>query len=347
MPGRSATSSSPANLSWNRLELEAGGEWRPPTDSWSFIHLEVGSGYWLSSEKSRMLEPGNILLSHPGGNVLRASTLRKVCLHHSSFRLNDIVQAADGFMADEVCRGLSLVEGCVLLLDNDGELARDIRRHSKTLLRTGAKQSTEHIVRWIASAVLPGRTFLTDRNVTRAPQQRRLNEWLRRFDIEALCTMTVAEMATKFGCSSRHLSRLFHREFGVSVRRQQIVWRIGIACRLLEDYRLRVVDVALGSGYRNLGLFNAAFKKMTGMTPSRWRRLSAISTSAEGNAKGLPEWPGAASATAAVGSKMGAQSEKSDSSNPPGRINSSNSFHPPCDVHSERSSECVRPRPVA
>ena len=44
------------------------------------------------------------------------------------------------------------------------------------------------------------------------------------------------------------------------------------ARQLLADTDEKITTIALESGYRHLGFFNAMFKKKFGVTPSEWRR---------------------------------------------------------------------------
>lgn len=83
---------------------------------------------------------------------------------------------------------------------------------------------------------------------------------------------TVAELAGKCGCSERHFTRLFRGHFGFSVRAKQTEMRLQRALRLLRDSDEKILYVAIESGFRHLGLFNAMFKRRFGMTPSEWRR---------------------------------------------------------------------------
>jgi transcriptional regulator GlxA family with amidase domain len=83
------------------------------------------------------------------------------------------------------------------------------------------------------------------------------------------------ELAGLLRCSPRHLSRLFREELGTSLRARQTELRLLKARQLLADSTAKVINVALDSGYRHLGLFNAMFKKRFGMTPTEWRRLNA------------------------------------------------------------------------
>ena len=83
---------------------------------------------------------------------------------------------------------------------------------------------------------------------------------------------TPAALARRCGCSLRHFGRLFHAHFGTSMRSRQTELRLQKASLLLLDTNHKVIDVAMDSGYRHLGLFNNLFKKHLGMTPSQWRK---------------------------------------------------------------------------
>jgi YesN/AraC family two-component response regulator len=72
--------------------------------------------------------------------------------------------------------------------------------------------------------------------------------------------------------SGRHLSRLFSERLGVSFTTLLTDTRIGRAKELLRDPAQRVQNVAGLVGYDNYRYFNHVFKKVTGMTPTAYRR---------------------------------------------------------------------------
>jgi AraC-like DNA-binding protein len=83
--------------------------------------------------------------------------------------------------------------------------------------------------------------------------------------------VSAAELARQCGCSERHFSRLFRARFGFSLRTRQTELRLQRAQKLLLESNSKVLDVAIQSGFHQLGLFNALFKKRFGMTPTEWR----------------------------------------------------------------------------
>jgi AraC-like DNA-binding protein len=56
-------------------------------------------------------------------------------------------------------------------------------------------------------------------------------------------------------------------------------YRIDYAKHLLSDSKdpfIRILDVALESGFSSINSFNRCFKEVTGMTPSEYRKQEAL-----------------------------------------------------------------------
>jgi AraC family mar-sox-rob regulon transcriptional activator len=86
-----------------------------------------------------------------------------------------------------------------------------------------------------------------------------------------LLSLHTEELSVKFGCSRRHLSRLFHQHFGFSVAAFRMELRMLRAISLLRDRNAKVNYVAEQCGFNHLGLFTKCFKRRFGTTPGRWR----------------------------------------------------------------------------
>jgi AraC-like DNA-binding protein len=93
--------------------------------------------------------------------------------------------------------------------------------------------------------------------------------------VDQLLGLSVEELAAKFGCSRRHLNRLFHQYFGFSVGALRMEMRLLKAVSLLRDIDAKVINVAAQCGFNHLGLFNTCFKKRFGISPGRWRKQAA------------------------------------------------------------------------
>lgn len=87
-----------------------------------------------------------------------------------------------------------------------------------------------------------------------------------------LINLSVGELAGRFNCSRRHLNRLFHQHFGVSVASLRMEMRLLKAVSLLRDPSAKVINVAEQCGFNHLGLFNTCFKRRFGSSPGQWRK---------------------------------------------------------------------------
>ncbi len=87
-----------------------------------------------------------------------------------------------------------------------------------------------------------------------------------------LITLSVGELADRFSCSRRHLNRIFHQHFGVSVAALRMEMRLLKAVSLLRDGNAKIINVAEQCGFNHLGLFNTCFKRRFGSSPGQWRK---------------------------------------------------------------------------
>jgi len=89
-----------------------------------------------------------------------------------------------------------------------------------------------------------------------------------------LINLSVGELAERFNCSRRHLNRLFHQHFGVSVASLRMEMRLLKAVSLLRDANAKIINVAEQCGFNHLGLFNTCFKRRFGTSPGQWRKTA-------------------------------------------------------------------------
>lgn len=82
---------------------------------------------------------------------------------------------------------------------------------------------------------------------------------------------TLEQLGRKVGASERTLSRLFHRETGMSFRRWRAQLRIHHALLLLTD-GVSVTAAAVACGWANPSAFIETFTALVGVTPGAYRR---------------------------------------------------------------------------
>ncbi|MEN1987755.1 helix-turn-helix domain-containing protein [Paenibacillus hubeiensis] len=84
--------------------------------------------------------------------------------------------------------------------------------------------------------------------------------------------LQLQELAQKFHMNANYLGQAFKQQTGKSFREYLNDKRIEEAKRLLRQSRLSIADVAVNSGYPNADYFVSQFKRMTGMSPSAYRK---------------------------------------------------------------------------
>ncbi len=99
-----------------------------------------------------------------------------------------------------------------------------------------------------------------------------LTQVFEKLSLDEILNLSVGDLSNRFGCSRRHLNRLFHQLFGFSVASLRMEMRLLKAVALLRDPQSKVIRIAEQCGFNHLGLFNTCFKRRFGTTPGEWRK---------------------------------------------------------------------------
>jgi AraC family transcriptional regulator len=100
-------------------------------------------------------------------------------------------------------------------------------------------------------------------------QQKRVAAYIEEHVADDIPLATLAELAR---LSPYHFSRSFKHSFGMPPHRYHANRRIEQAKRLLANRELSVTAIALDVGFSETSTFTAAFHRLTGQTPSGYRR---------------------------------------------------------------------------
>ncbi len=85
--------------------------------------------------------------------------------------------------------------------------------------------------------------------------------------------ITLSEIAKKFGYNEKYLSHTLHELTGTHFRKLLTIYRINKAKELLSSQtQTNVSSIALCCGFSALNTFHRAFKEVTGMTPSEYKK---------------------------------------------------------------------------
>lgn len=82
--------------------------------------------------------------------------------------------------------------------------------------------------------------------------------------------ISLTELACYFGVNSAHLSRIFHRESGISFIKYLTNFRMEKAVELIGNTSMKIYEIAERVGYANVEHFSRCFKKHTGVSPNQY-----------------------------------------------------------------------------
>jgi len=260
------------HLSIREASVPAGTEWPSRFSNWLMLRVQSGAGYWMHRKQNIELEAGTVLTIPPESTgSIRAS------------RIN----------------GISIAFFCI----DPARLSGLMTVVEQTFFRTAAAK-TDFLARVLPPqhpVAIKTQALFTDRkpvgslfrlqllqiffelfgkefdSETAEPEagadaKQRLTEFLRTTQTSELMNLTFSELVDISRCTPRHLSRIFREVVGMSFRDKRAELRLGRARDLLAGTNLKIVDVALESGFQSLSLFSLMFARRFGMSPGKWRQ---------------------------------------------------------------------------
>jgi AraC-like DNA-binding protein len=274
------------HLTLKLVRLKPPEQWMHKREGLSFLFPKGGAGSCASGAITQRLVPGSVLVldgavsggvSVPSGGEA-VFWCFSLCLEHlfPLFASNEITLLES---VTENFKGMKwyppsspVATQCRKLI---GEVPPQFTlEHRGQLLRVAAAVLAEEF------------KTLQQRRVGYIRVEERITRVLEQLSADDLLKLPVGDLAGKFGCSRRHLGRLFHQHFGFSVTALRMEIRLLKAVSLLRDPHSKVINVAERCGFNHLGLFNTCFRRRFGISPSQWRKRTL---EAEAGAGGLAE----------------------------------------------------------
>ncbi len=236
--------------------------------------MRTGVGYWQGSRGNKPIpvEPGDLLVCAPKstGSYL-SSTLGETAIAFFQFSTEGVEFALH---AGEKS---ALEAANTVLCKGPLHLARASSMAQKAASLIEGRQNPQRVV--FRLRLLTLFFEMLDVVMQSIPKEKhdsvsarcRLQELAYRMTESELLEMSHEALSAEIQCSPRHLSRVFQEVFGKSMRAKTTELRLLKARNLLLNSDAKVINIALESGYRHLGLFNTLFKKRFGVTPTKCR----------------------------------------------------------------------------
>lgn len=81
------------------------------------------------------------------------------------------------------------------------------------------------------------------------------------------------DVSEALGYEEHYFSDLFHKSFGIGLKKYLNIYRFSKARKLLETTDQSITSVAFASGFPSVRSFNIIFKELSGKTPSEYRKV--------------------------------------------------------------------------
>ena len=276
------------HLALRLLHLKGGEEWKNLGQNLCILCPTGGSGEYLTGSMVHPVRPGDVLVVNgaPDGRLLSGRGRLmfwwfSVSLEHiyPLFASTEIALLQD---VVEVLKKSRLYSASMPLAQECHELLAEMPPQ----FRLDHRSQLLRVVVAILSAEFENVRALRTGFISRDDHMTKVFESL---STDEILNLSVPDLARKFGCSRRHLNRLFHQYFAVSVAMMKREMRLLKAVSLLRNPTAKVSNVAEQCGFNHLGLFNTSFKRRFGVTPGKWRMQAR--TQVEGNGNGQTTQP--------------------------------------------------------
>ena len=279
-------------------------EWRPGGNGLSFALVKGGGGHYGPGTTLSKVAVGDLLVLNPQAKTKLTAQNGELLFWEFASRLEDLLPL---FSTEEICMLQGVWENFQgsRYYPASTPLAQQCHVLAESAPPPGSLDHRSHVLR-VAAAVLT-LEFLNARAQRHAgmPGQDHLNRAFEELSAVELLTLSIEELAKKFCCSRRHLSRLFHQQFGCSVAALRMELRLLKAVSLLRNPSAKVITVAEECGFNHLGLFNTCFKRRFGQSPGHWRKTasaSAVESALGAERSQLPAQPASPHGSASVSS---------------------------------------------
>ena len=259
------------------VHLQPATEWVYRGEGMVFVLAQSGSGQLMSPAGQRPFVPGDalVLSGATTGRLVAAADSRLVfgCFSLAVEHLSPLFDGWEIAVLPAVVEGFKTAKYYAAAEST----ARETHRLVSHLPERVGLEYRSQLLR--AAAVVLAVEFkeIRQRHNHAVPIEERMVQVFEKLSNAEILNSSAAELATRFGCTRRHLDRLFLQHFGISASALRTEMRLIKAMALLRNPEAKVINVANECGFNHLGLFNVRFKKRFGVSPGQWRERASQS----------------------------------------------------------------------
>jgi len=248
-------------------------------DAFEFVFVEKGQASWEVGSERFTTVAGNVFHTRPGERHRGSYSVIEPCRFWWLQLVTPGRHERDkpwlGLSKDEAVHlemALNLLPRVTAVRD---EISQVMHRLSLALLRSDTLSRLEqrHLILQFVFSLLQ-RERSRERQGEHAMLIRMIMETLEK---DLTQRYTVEEMAEWINVSPSYFHRMFRRETGLTPMDYVERMRCREACRLLETTSQPITQISLDLGYATSQHFATSFRRITGRTPTQWRREHEMS----------------------------------------------------------------------
>lgn len=250
-------------------------------DTFEISFITEGSGKRIVADSIEEFQPGDLVfigqnlphvwIADKETRTLTSRTLEMVFLQFNSSVLSPQLLALPEFQ--NLKRALELSERGLHIID------QTLNEVSEIMLQLPYLKSFDRMLHFFKMMDIIGKSesniqlasedYLNKRFKTGNNRIATIHEYLMKNYREEV---DLKQLAAQVNMAEGSLCRFFKLNMGITVFEYLNQIRIEFACKLLMDINLGILEVCLDSGFNNLSHFNKQFKKVTGVTPTEYRK---------------------------------------------------------------------------
>ncbi len=261
-------------LTLRSVRLKPHEEWICNTRGLSLVLPKGGTGKYLSGSITHRLGPGDVLvIDGTSGGKLYAPERNELvfwCFSLCFEQLFPLFAGTEISLLQNVTSGFKPLK----LYSASSPVAKQCHRLMGDVPPHFSLEHRSQLLRAVAAILTVEFKTAQLHRVGFVRAEEHMVQVFEKLSSNELLSSSVGELASKFGCSRRHLNRLFHQHFGFSVAALRMEMRLLKAVSLLRDPDAKIINVAEQCGFNHLGLFNTCFKRRFGASPGQWRKVT-------------------------------------------------------------------------
>lgn len=249
-------------------------------------NTKPGNHCWIMHKHEKILE---IVLVRSGHGIYCVED------HRYNIKAGDIIICNANTMHDEIpfedepyttsCIGITdfykegFSENCIIRPDSNA-IFKNPKQYPELVVLFSMLSAhfsetdflSQYMCQGLLFAVLSLVTQMIDEDSCQLDDKPNLLSQIKQYiDIHYSENLTLEELSETFFISPTHLSHIFSRKYGYSLKQYIMRRRIGEAQNLLMYTQTRITDIAICLGFGDQSHFNKIFTKYTGITPTEFR----------------------------------------------------------------------------